>query len=188
MPKLNQPEVSVGRRPGGEKILKENVMPKYQLDNLDRKILKKLSANARRPFLEIARECNVSGAAIHQRVQKLTAAGVLRGFESLIAPEAMGYDTCAYVGFILSDPSDFDRLPLELRKIPEVVEVHYTTGKYDLLVKLYARNNVHLLELIHGRLQALGAGRTETLISFREEFRRPVPICDEVVFKNPSDD
>ena len=71
-------------------------MSKYQLDNLDRKILKKLSANARRPFLEIARECNVSGAAIHQRVQKLTAAGVLRGFESLIAPEAMGHDVQRY--------------------------------------------------------------------------------------------
>lgn len=154
-------------------------MPKYQLDNLDRKILKMLSVNARTPFLEIARECNVSGAAIHQRIQKLTAAGVISGFESLIAPSALGYDTCAYIGFFLAAPSDFDRVSEALYKIPEVVEVHYTTGKYDLLVKLYARNNSHLLDLIHDRLQSLGAGRTETLISFKEEFRRPVPILDE---------
>lgn len=152
-------------------------MSKYQLDNLDRKILNMLSANARTPFLEIARECNVSGAAVHQRIQKLTAAGVIRGFESLIEPSALGYDTCAYIGFFLTDPQDSDRVTEELRRIPEVVELHYTTGKYDLLVKLYARNNSHLLELIHGRLQSVGAGRTETLISFKEEFRRPVPIA-----------
>ena len=152
---------------------------KYQLDRLDRKILKMLTANARTPFLEIARECNVSGAAVHQRVQKLTAAGVVNGFESLIAPEAVGYETCAYVGFFLNDPADFDRVTEEMYKIPEVVELHYTTGKYDLLVKLYAHNNSHLLHLIHDRLQGLGAGRTETLISFKEEFRRPVPIAAE---------
>lgn len=149
---------------------------KYQLDRLDRKILKMLTANARTPFLEIARECNVSGAAIHQRIHKLTAAGVINGFESLIAPAAVGYETCAYVGFFLNDPADFDRVTEEMYKIPEVVELHYTTGKYDLLVKLYAHNNSHLLQLIHDRLLGLGAGRTETLISFKEEFRRPVPI------------
>lgn len=155
------------------------IMAKYELDNLDCKILRMLSVNARTPFLEIARECNVSGAAIHQRIQKLSAAGVIRGFESLIDPAAMGYETCAYIGFFLPAPSDFDRVNEALRQIPEVVELHYTTGKYDLLVKLYARNNSHLLELIHNKLQPLGAGRTETLILFKEEFRRPVPVNHE---------
>lgn len=150
---------------------------KYQLDKLDRKILRMLSGNARMPFLEIARECNVSGAAVHQRMNKLTGAEVVRGFESLIAPEAVGYETCAYVGFFLNDPTDFDRVTDQLYKIPEVVELHYTTGKYDLLIKIYARNNAHLLKIIHDRIQSLDAGRTETLISFKEEFRRPVPIA-----------
>lgn len=139
-----------------------------------------LSENARRPFLEIARECNVSGAAIHQRVQKLAAQGVIQGYETLINPSAMGYDTCAYIGVFLSDPSQFDNVASELYKIPEVVEVHYTTGKYDLLIKLYARNNKHLLQLIHDRLQTIVSGRTETLISFKEEFRRQLPI-DNIV-------
>ncbi|MBD5374647.1 MAG: Lrp/AsnC family transcriptional regulator [Paramuribaculum sp.] len=151
-------------------------MGRQQFDALDCKIIRMLSQNARTPFLEIARECGVSGAAIHQRIQKLTSSGVINGFESLISPEALGYETCAYIGFFLHDPSQFDSVVAELKKIPEVVECHMTTGKYDLLVKLYARNNSHLLEIIHGRLQSIGSGRTETLISFKEEFRRQVPI------------
>lgn len=151
-------------------------MPNNQFDTLDRKILGMLSENARKPFLEIARECGVSRAAVHQRIQKLMQQGVIQGFESLINPSALGYETCAYVGFFLTDPTKFDGVAAELRNIPEVVEVHYTTGKYDLLVKLYAKNNGHLLEIIHDRLQSLNAGRTETLISFKEEFRRQVPI------------
>ncbi len=152
-------------------------MPRQQLDPLDSKILQMLSVNARTPFLEIARECGVSGAAIHQRIQKLTQSGVIRGFEAPISPAAMGYETCAYVGFFLSEPSQFDSVVEELQKIPEVVELHYTTGKYDLLVKIYARNNQHLLEIIHNRIQAIASARTETIISFKEEFRRQVPAA-----------
>ncbi|MDE5839201.1 MAG: Lrp/AsnC ligand binding domain-containing protein [Paramuribaculum sp.] len=151
-------------------------MPRIQFDSLDKKILSMLSENARIPFLEIARECGVSGAAIHQRIQKLMNSDIIQGFETLVNPSSAGYETCAYIGFFLKDPSDFDTVVSALRKIPEVVECHFTTGKYDLLIKLYARNNDHLLQIIHGPLQAVGAGRTETLISFKEEFRRPLPI------------
>ncbi len=147
-------------------------------DNLDCKILKLLSQNARKPFLEIARECGVSGAAVHQRIQKLLSQNILLGFESLISPSALGYDTCAYVGMFLNDPSQFDSVAAELRKVPEIVELHYTTGKYDLLVKLYAHNNKHLLQIIHDRLQSVTGIRTETLISFKEEFRRQIPIMN----------
>ncbi|MDE6459353.1 MAG: Lrp/AsnC ligand binding domain-containing protein [Paramuribaculum sp.] len=151
-------------------------MPRIQFDSLDKKILSMLSENARIPFLEIARECGVSGAAIHQRIQKLMNSDIIQGFETLVNPSSAGYETCAYIGFFLKDPGDFDTVVSALRKIPEVVECHFTTGKYDLLIKLYARNNDHLLQIIHGPLQAVGAGRTETLISFKEEFRRPLPI------------
>lgn len=151
-------------------------MGRVQFDSLDCKILHMLSQNARKPFLEIARECGVSGAAIHQRIQKLTSQGVINGFESLISPNAVGYETCAYIGVLLSDPSKFDYVVNEFQKIPEIVECHFTTGKYDLFVKLYARNNDHLLQIIHDRIQSINPGRTESLISFKEAYRRPVPI------------
>lgn len=154
-------------------------MAKPQLDTLDYKILKMLSVNGRKPFLEIARECGVSGAAIHQRIQKLMALGVLKGTECLINPSAVGYDTCAYIGFFLKDPSQFDEVVEKLKAIPEVVEVHYTTGQYDLFIKLFARNNDHLLHIIHEQLQGLGLARTESLISFKEVFRRQLPVSEE---------
>lgn len=151
-------------------------MGRTQLDSLDTRILQMLAENARKPFLEIARECKVSGAAIHQRIQKLTSAGVINGSETLIDPSAIGYDTCAYIGFFLKDPSKFDSVVEELAKIPEVVECHFTTGQYDMFIKLYARNNDHLLHIIHTKLQHLGLARTESLISFKEVFKRQLPI------------
>ena len=154
-------------------------MANSQLDSLDYKILEMLSANARKPYLEIARECNVSGAAIHQRIQKLYSIGVITGSESLIDPSTVGYDTCAYIGFFLKDPSQFDQVIERLKKIPEVVECHITTGQYDMFIKIYAKNNRHLMSIIHGKLQNLGLARTESLISFKEVFKRQIPITPE---------
>lgn len=151
-------------------------MGRSQLDSLDNKILRMLASNARKPFLEIARECNVSGAAIHQRIQRLTALGVIKGSEMLIEPSAVGYETCAYIGFFLKDPSQFSNVVEELKKIPEVVECHFTTGQYDMFIKIHARNNDHLLQIIHHKLQHLGLARTESLISFKEVFKRQIPI------------
>ena len=122
------------------------------LDKLDRKILGLIAEDARIPFLEVARSCNVSGAAIHQRIQKLTNLGILLGSQFLIDPEKIGYETCAYIGLYLKNPEDFDRVVEALKKIPEVVECHITTGDYDLFIKIFARNNHHMMDIIHDKL------------------------------------
>lgn len=149
-------------------------MSRTSYDSLDLKILSMLSKNARTPYLEIARECGVSGAAVHQRIQRLLTNGTIVGSECLIAPASMGYDTCAYIGIYLRDPSQYNSVVTALEKIPEVVECHYTAGKYDILVKIFARNNDHMLALLQS-IQNLGMARTETLISFKECFRRQIP-------------
>lgn len=153
-------------------------MGHHQLDKLDESILKLVATNARIPFLEVARACNVSGAAIHQRVQKLTNLGVLKGSEFVIDSEKIGYETCAYMGLFLKNPENFDSVFEGLKAIPEVVECHYTTGKYDMFIKVYAKNNHHLLSIIHDKLQPLGLSRSETIISFHEAIRRQMPIQD----------
>lgn len=153
------------------------------LDALDEQILRLIADNARIPFLEVARACHVSGAAIHQRIQKLTRIGVLKGSQFILEPERIGYETCAFVGLFLKDPSDFDRVVEELQHIPEVVECHYTTGDYDMFIKIYARNNNHMLSIIHDKLQPLGLQRSETIISFHEAIKRQMPIP---VFERPA--
>ena len=146
------------------------------LDELDEKILDLIADDARIPFLEVARKCNVSGAAIHQRMQKLQQMGVIKGSQFLFDPESVGNGTCAFVGILLRDPSESDRVVAELRKVPEVVECHYTTGNYDLFIKIYAHDNAHLLSLIHDKLQVIGIQRSETMVSFNEPIHRQMPI------------
>ena len=153
------------------------------LDSLDEQILKLIASNARIPFLEVARACNVSGAAIHQRIQKLMNLGVLKGSEFILDPEKIGYETCAYTGLYLKNPEQFDEVVKSLEQVPEVVECHYTTGQYDMFIKIYARNNHHLLSIIHDKLQPLGLARTETLISFHEAIHRQMPIPERLLEK-----
>ena len=149
-----------------------------KLDNLDKQILRMIAEDARVPFLEVARACDVSGAAIHQRIQKLTSMGVLKGSQFINNPEKIGYETCAYIGLNLRNPEKFDDVMVELQKIPEVTECHYTTGNFDMFIKIYAKNNHHLLNLIHDKLQPLGLASSETLISFNTVFDRQLPVVD----------
>jgi Lrp/AsnC family transcriptional regulator for asnA, asnC and gidA len=154
-----------------------------KIDKLDKQILQLISADARIAFLEVARACGVSGAAIHQRIQKLTAMGVLKGSEFVIDPESIGYETCAYIGLNLKDPEKFDEVVEKLKGIPEVVECHYTTGNFDMFIKIYAYNNHHLLTIIHDKLQPLGLASSQTLISFHTAISRQLPI-DGLVLEN----
>ena len=153
-------------------------MAHHNLDSLDKKILHLIAEDARIPFLEVARVCNVSGAAIHQRIQKLTNLGILKGSQFIIDPEKVGYETCAYIGLYLKNPEVFDSVVEALKKIPEVVERHYTTGGFDMFIKIYAVNNHHLLNIIHDKLQPLGLSRSESIISFNAAINRQLPIMD----------
>lgn len=159
-------------------------MAHHNLDSLDKKILRMIAKDARVPFLEVARACNVSGAAIHQRIQKLTNMGVLKGSQFIIDPEKIGYETCAYIGLNLKDPEKFDVVVEAMKEIPEVVECHYTTGDYDMFIKIYAMNNHHLLNIIHDKLQPLGLSSSETLISFHSAFNRQLPVVDAPILED----
>ncbi len=147
------------------------------IDELDEKILKLITKNARIPFLEVARECSVSGAAIHQRVQRLQNVGVVSGSEFVVNPEKLGYNTCAYMGVHLDKVKYHREVVEQLRKIPEIVECHYTTGMYAIFIKVQTKNNKHLKRLIDNELQEIeGIARTETFISLEQDFKRQVPI------------
>lgn len=148
---------------------------KQQLDSLDLSILTMLTDNARKPYLEISRECGVSGAAVHQRIQRLTANGVILRSQCVVDPAALGYETCAFVGIILNVSEHIDEIVDCLCSIPEVVECYYTSGRYDILVKVYAHNNQHLMQILLD-VQKMGGVRTETIMSFRQVFERQSPI------------
>ncbi len=148
-----------------------------KVDLLDLKILQIISVDARVPFKEVAEVCGVSRAAIHQRVQRLTEAGIITGSGYNVYPKHIGYSTCTFVGIKLERGSMYSEVAAELIKIPEIVECHFTTGPYTMLIKLYSRDNEHLMELLNNRIQEIpGVISTETLISLEQSFTRQVPI------------
>lgn len=148
-----------------------------QIDSLDKKILSIIQGNARVPFLEVARECNVSGAAIHQRVQKLIKIGVITGSEFVIDPKKIGYHTCAYIGIFLEKAGLYDDVVEELKKIPEITQCDYTTGNYSIFIKVYTKDNEHLKAILADKLQSIrGVSRTETFICLEESFNRHLPV------------
>lgn len=148
-----------------------------KIDNLDKKIMSILSANARIPFKDVAIQCGVSRAAIHQRVQRLADSGVVTGSGFNINPKSLGYSTCTYVGITLERGSMYKDVVKRLQLIPEVVECHFTTGPYTMMVKLYARDNEQLMQLLNGQLQDIpGVVATETLISLEQSIKREIPV------------
>ncbi len=147
------------------------------IDQLDEKILKLITKNARIAFLEVARECGVSGAAIHQRVQRLLNIGVITGSEFILNPQKLGYNTCAYIGIYLEKAAYHRQVVEAMRKIPEIVECHYTTGQYSLFIKIVTKTNKHLKYLIDEKIQAIdGVARTETFISLEMDFKRQISL------------
>jgi Lrp/AsnC family transcriptional regulator for asnA, asnC and gidA len=153
----------------------------YQIDDLDKKILAILTQNARIPFLEVARECNVSGAAIHQRVQRLSKLGIISGSQFNIEPKMLGYNTCAYIGVFLDNAAMFSDVSERLLQIKEIVQCHYTTGQYSMFVKVYTKDNEHLRRVLADKIQAIpGIMRTETFISLEVLTERQIPVLEEV--------
>ena len=148
-----------------------------KIDKLDKQIMEIISSNARIPFKDVAAECGVSRAAIHQRVQRLIDMNVIIGSGYHVNPKSLGYTTCTYVGIRLEKGSMYKRVVDELREIPEIVECHFTTGPYTMLIKLYARDNEHLMELLNDKIQMIsGVTGTETLISLDHSIDREIPI------------
>ena len=135
-----------------------------RIDKLDRKILNIITKNARIASKDVAAVCGVSRAAIHQRIQRLIEMKVIIGSGYNVNPKRLGYNTCTYVG-------------VKLEKIPEVVECHFTTGPYSMLIKVFAQDNQHLMELLNDRIQHIaGVTETETLISLEQSMNRQIDL------------
>ena len=154
-------------------------MSKIVLDATDRKILKFLIRNARMPFLEIARECGISGAAIHQRIKKLEDSGVILGSRMIVNPRILGFDVCAFVNIRIKDYTNDTSMVEKLKSIPEVVECHLITGNYTAMVKLYCVDNEHLMNTLSAIRNMLPGVNTETFISLNESFQRE-PYIDSL--------
>lgn len=158
----------------------------FHIDSIDQKILETLAENARMPFLELARLCGISGAAVHQRVQKLQEAKIINKSQFFLNPRGLGYLTTAFIGIQvnLSSPTTHESVFQQIKEIPEIVECHHISGKYSLFVKVHTKNNEHLKKVIVEKIQAIKeVTATETLVSLEEGFFRQLPVYEGNVFQ-----
>ena len=154
-------------------------MANYHIDEIDRRILSYLVNNARMPFLEIARECNISGAAVHQRVKKMESNGIISGSRMVIKPGAIGLNVCAFISVCLSEDNNYPDVVAALKHVPEIVECHFITGKAALFLKVYCFDNEHLLDiLINTILRIPYVQSTDTMISLDQSFEREIWVKD----------
>jgi Lrp/AsnC family transcriptional regulator for asnA, asnC and gidA len=155
------------------KIINQNI----HIDGIDKKILRALMHDARTPILEIARNVGISGAAIHQRLRKLEKSGLISGSKFVINPKVLGYTTMAFIGIYLDKAISNPEAVRQLKRIPEVLECHYTTGNWSILIKVLCKDNAHLMHLLNKEIQAIsGVSRTETFISLEQQIDRQIKI------------
>lgn len=148
-----------------------------KIDGIDKKILRYLMKDARKPILEIARNIGISGAAIHQRLRKLENSGLIAGSKFIINPKILGYTTMAYIGIFLDKAMSNPIAVKQLEKIPEVLECHYTTGNWSILIKVLCKDNEHLMYVLNHDIQKIeGISRTETFISLNQQIDRQIQI------------
>ena len=148
-----------------------------KLDGIDKKIMKMLMENSRRPILEIAKNIGISGAAIHQRLRKLETQNLILGSQIKINTKILGYTTMAFIGVFLDKAANNKIVVNELKKIPEILECHYTTGDWSILAKLICKDNEDLMKILTNKIQKIeGVSRTETYISLDQQINRQISI------------
>jgi len=153
------------------------VNQQIQIDGIDKKILRALMEDARTSVLEIARGVGVSGAAIHQRLRKLEKSGLLAGSKFVINPKILGYTTMAFIGIFLDKAMNNPDAVKQLKRVPEVLECHYTTGNWSILIKVLCKDNEHLMQVLNKDIQSItGVSRTETFISLNQQIDRQIKI------------
>jgi Lrp/AsnC family transcriptional regulator for asnA, asnC and gidA len=148
-----------------------------EIDGIDKEILRDLMDDARKPILQIANKIGISGAAIHQRLRKLEQSGVISGSKFTVNNKVLGYSTMAFVGIYLDKAARNQDTVKELKKIPEVLECHYTTGNWSVLIKMICKDNEHLMNLLNTKIQSIeGVSRTETYISLEQQIDRQIQL------------
>ena len=148
-----------------------------KLDGIDKKILKMLMENSRRPILEIAKNIGISGAAIHQRLRKLEKQNLIIGSSIKVNTKILGYTTMAFIGIFLDRATNNKTVVNELKEIKEILECHYTTGDWSVLAKLICKDNEDLMQILTKKIQTIkGVARTETYISLEQQINRQITL------------
>ncbi len=151
----------------------------YVIDNTDLRILEILMEDAKRPYTEVAKKVHVSQGTVHVRMNKMEEAGIVEKNTLRINYSKLGYDICVFIGIFLEKSGLYEGVLAKLKEIPEITNIHYTTGNYSMFVKMYCRDTNHLKDVLSDKMQQIdGIDRTETIISLEESLDRTLKLSD----------
>ena len=154
--------------------------PTTKLDKTDFSILSILMMDAKTPYAELSTRLSISTGTVHARLKKMIDLGLINGTHLSVDYKRLGFDITAFLGIYLEKSELYNQVSAELRRIPEVVGAHYTTGVYSIFAKVVCRDTDHLRNVLSNSIQSVkGIQRTETFISLHESINRPLNI-DEV--------
>jgi Lrp/AsnC family transcriptional regulator for asnA, asnC and gidA len=149
----------------------------YEIDNIDLKILEILMQDSKKPFTEVAKKVNVSQGTVHVRMNKMEEAEIVEKNTLKINYAKLGYDITAFIGIYLEKSALYDQVLMKLKEIPEITNIHYTTGNYSMFIKIHCKDTNHLKEVLHDKMQQVeGIDRTETMISLEESLDRSLKL------------
>lgn len=152
--------------------------PKLNLDKLDLQIIQEMMEDAEISYADLGKKLFVSGGTIHVRIKKLEESGIVKGKKLSIDLKTLGYDVIAFIGIFLEKSSLYDSVAKELKKIPQIVRLNYTTGNYSMFAEIVCKDIKQLRFVLHDELQKIkGIERTETFISLDESLTRNVVIA-----------
>jgi len=151
--------------------------PDLNIDKLDLKIIQQLMHDANISYAEMGKKLFVSAGTIHVRIKKLQDNGIISGMKFQVDLKKMGYDVIAFIGIYLEKSSLYDTVARDLKKIPEIVRMNYTTGNYSIFAEIVCKDIGQLRSILHDELQKIkGIERTETFISLEESLNRSVTV------------
>ncbi|MDA7787363.1 Lrp/AsnC ligand binding domain-containing protein [bacterium] len=149
----------------------------YQIDNVDRSILSILMGNAKTPYTEIAKKLHISPGTVHVRMKKMEEYGLVKNSHLAVNHELLGYDLTAFLGIYLEKGSNYKNVIMQMEKIPEIIEAHYTTGVYSIFAKITCKNTKHMRQVLNEEIQSVdGIQRTETIISLEQSIDKQIQL------------
>lgn len=150
---------------------------KLNIDKLDLQIISALMENADMSYADLGKKLFVSAGTIHVRIKKLEENKIIKAKKIMVDLKILGYDVIAFIGVYLEKSSLYDNVAKELKKIPEIVRLNYTTGNYSMFAEITCKDIEQLRIVLHDKLQNIkGIERTETFISLEEGFNRTVNV------------
>ncbi|PXX26351.1 AsnC family transcriptional regulator [Arenibacter sp. ARW7G5Y1] len=148
---------------------------KDRMDEMDFKILSLLADNAQMPYTEVAKKAGISPGTVHARTKKMINLGLIKGSTLNLDYSKIGWKMTIFLGVYLRESFMYKQVIEALRKVPEIVKIHHSTGKFDIFLKMHAKDSMHYRKVYQDAILTIeGIKGVESFMSVEENMSRHI--------------